>query len=323
MKLESNALLILGGMDIMISVKGLEKTYYKNKKKVNALIDINLEINTGEIVCILGHNGAGKTSLIKCISNLILPNSGEIIIDGNLLSKNPDIAKDKIGAVLEGSRNIYYYLSPEENLRYFGLLNNLSSAEIKEKTELFLKMFDLTDRRKDPVNDFSRGMQQKVAIVVALMKDPSILLLDEPTLGLDITSTAIVKDIIRDLATKLNKTIIITTHDINLIEDLNSRLIFMNKGKIIKDAYLDELHKELSRKDIIEILMENDKFDILKAEVDLSSFTFKREKYYTKLIIDDENWLKRNYSKINYKQINKKTIKFEELYNLIMKKDEQ
>src|SRR5699024_7451594 len=117
-----------------------------------------------------------------CSSDL----SGDVLIDGISSVKDTAYAHRKCGTVLEGSRNIYYYLTAYENLQYFGILNGLTQKQIQTDAERYLQLFDLKAFRNVPASAFSRGMQQKLAITVALMKQPEILLLDEPTLGLDI-----------------------------------------------------------------------------------------------------------------------------------------
>lgn len=221
-----------------LEIKNLSKTFKSKSKEVHALNNINLTVGSGEIICVLGHNGAGKTTLIKSICGLLRPDDGYVSIDGRIVDKNRRYAHQHCGAVLEGSRNIYYYLSAYENIRYFGLLNGLAQNQIDLFAEKYLKLFDLIEFRNTPASAFSRGMQQKVAIIIALMKQPDILLLDEPTLGLDIISSDSVIQILKQLAEEQKQTIIITTHDVHLIEELNSRLVFMNHGKIIRDCKL-------------------------------------------------------------------------------------
>lgn len=226
-----------------LEIKSLSKCFHSKTKSTQALNDVNLTVQEGEIVCILGHNGAGKTTLVKSICGLLKPDDGYVKIDGKIVHKNLTYAHRKCGTVLEGSRNIYYYLTAYENLQYFGLLNGLQQTKIDELANQYLKMFDLEAFRNVPSNSFSRGMQQKVAIIIALMKDPDILLLDEPTLGLDILSSDSVIKMLKQLAADEHRTILITTHDIHLIEELNCRLVFMNHGQIIRDSPLSALRQ--------------------------------------------------------------------------------
>lgn len=231
-------------MKTAIEIQNLSKCYKSRVKTTQALKNINLTINSGEIVCILGHNGAGKTTLVKSICGLLKPDEGAVYLDGKAVHENLSFAHRKCAAILEGSRNIYYYLTVYENLRYFGLLNGLDQKQIDQKAREYLKLFDLEQFRDVPANSFSRGMQQKVAIIVALMKAPDILLLDEPTLGLDIISSDAVIRILKELAASGNLSIIVTTHDVHLIEQLNSRLVFMNRGEVILDSRLMALKQE-------------------------------------------------------------------------------
>ena len=303
----------------MLKISNISKEFGKNNKKVQALNHINLQVDKGEIVCILGHNGAGKTTLIKCISGLIIPTSGEITIDSESVIKNSNIPKNKVGAVLEGSRNIYYYLTPRENLKYFGLLNNLSKREIEERTEYYLNLFDLKNRENDMVKQFSRGMQQKVAIMVALMKEPDILLLDEPTLGLDIISSSIVKNIIKELSEKSNKTIMITTHDVRLIENLDSRVVFMKEGRLVKDDYLSNLKNIIGQEDIYELVITEQSFKRKMNELIETDYQVidNRENL---IIINttSKKWIAQNIDSLDIININKKEYDFEAIYRRIL-----
>lgn len=304
----------------MLNISNVSKEFGKDSKRVQALKDINIEICKGEIICILGHNGAGKTTLIKCISGLILPTVGDISINSKSVIKNPDISKQKIGAVLEGSRNIYYYLTPKENLKYFGLLNNLSKDEIEKRTQYYLKLFDLKDRQNDKVKEFSRGMQQKVAIMVALMKEPDILLLDEPTLGLDIISSSIVKDIIEELSKKWNKTIIITTHDVSLIENLSSRVIFMRNGTVIKDDHLGNLKNILYQEDIYELVFKEENLEEQLSDLDESDYEIIfRKDNFTKISTSNKKWIAKSINKLSIIHLSKKENDFESIYKKVFK----
>lgn len=227
-----------------IDICDLNKSYSTRTKTTHALKNVSFSVDHGEILCILGHNGAGKTTLIKSICGLLKPDSGDVLIDGVSAVKDTAYAHRKCGTVLEGSRNIYYYLTAHENLQYFGILNGLNQKQIQTDAERYLQLFDLKAFRDVPASSFSRGMQQKLAITVALMKRPEILLLDEPTLGLDILSSESVIQLLKDLAQERKLSILITTHDIHLIEQLNCRLIFMNHGKISCDSSLAQLKQE-------------------------------------------------------------------------------
>src|SRR5262249_5065163 len=158
-----------------------------------AVADLNMSIPEGEVFSFLGPNGAGKTTTIKMVCGLITPTSGQITLNGYDIARQSRKAVSQIGVVLEGARNIYWRLSAWENLLYFGRLRGCSDKKLKALAEQLLRELDLWDRRNDPVRFFSRGMQQKIALASALVTDPSIILLDEPTLGLDVEAAKVVE----------------------------------------------------------------------------------------------------------------------------------
>ncbi len=150
----------------------------------------------------------------------------------------------QLGAVLEGGRNVYWSLSAWQNLPYFGRLKGLSGGEIKPRAERLVRDLGLWSVRHAQVGGFSRGMQQKVAIASALITDPPILLLDEPTIGLDVEAARTVKDWIVSLAQEQRKTIVLTTHQLNLAQELSDRVAIMRGGRIVADMpVLDLLHR--------------------------------------------------------------------------------
>lgn len=301
-----------------IDINNLSK-YYKNREKTTrALKNINLTINKGEIVCILGHNGAGKTTLIKSICGLLKPDEGRVCIDEKVVHENLSFAHGKCGTVLEGSRNIYYYLTAYENLCYFGLLNGLNQKQIDKKAKEYLKMFDMEQFRNVPANSFSRGMQQKIAIMIALMKEPEILILDEPTLGLDIISTDAVIRILKELASTRNLSIIVTTHDIHLIEELNSRLIFMNHGEVVCDSKLIDLKQgEIETRYKITFLLKEDGVqlpeDAIISEKKENIFIFETKDY---------KWVKCQIASEQLIQIEKCSQSITEIYKEVMESNE-
>lgn len=169
------------------------------------------------------------------------------------------------------------------------------------------------------VKQFSRGMQQKVAIMVALMKEPDILLLDEPTLGLDIISSSIVKNIIKELSEKSNKTIIITTHDVRLIENLDSRVVFMKEGRLVKDDYLSNLKNIIGQEDIYELVITEQSFKRQMNELIETDYQVidNRENL---IIINttSKKWIAQNIDSLDIININKKEYDFEAIYRRIL-----
>lgn len=295
-----------------IEIKSLSKCFHAKNKKTQALNNVNLLIDEGEIVCILGHNGAGKTTLIKSICGLLKPDSGCVNIDGNIVHRNLSYAHKSCGTVLEGSRNIYYYLTAYENLRYFGLLNGLSQKQIDNLASQYLKMFDLEEFANVPANSFSRGMQQKIAIIIALMKNPKVLLLDEPTLGLDIISSDSVIQMLKKLAVDNKQSIIITTHDIHLIEELDTRLVFMNHGNVVLDSTLKGL-KQTEK---------SSQYKLTMSEVsDLPCDAVIRDRQDQLIVFETKNynWIKKYLGTEKLIQIEKHVPSVTEIYKEVMK----
>ena len=225
-----------------IELEGLTKTFRRRgSAPVRAVVDLSLSIPRGQIFGFLGPNGAGKTTTIKMMCGVVIPDSGRVTLLGHDVRRNRGTAMRQIGAVLEGARTTYWRLSAMENLMYFGRLKGVRGKYLKPRAERLLKELDLWERRNDDVKEFSRGMQQKVAISAALMSDPPIVLLDEPTLGLDVESARTVREWISQLAKEENKTVLLTTHQLAMAQELCDRIAIINEGRLIADRSVDEL----------------------------------------------------------------------------------
>jgi ABC-2 type transport system ATP-binding protein len=224
-----------GGARPAIALSGLTKRYRRGKDWFTAVDDVTLAVPAGRVIGLLGPNGAGKTTMIKMACGLILPTAGTIRIHGYDVGRQRAGAVRQIGAVLEGSRNVYWPLTAWQNLMYFGRLKGLRGQEIKPRAERLLTDLGLWDRRNETVGSYSRGMQQKVAIAAALITDPPVLLLDEPTIGLDVEASRTVKDWIAHLAADEGKTIVLTTHQLPIVQELADRIAVIRDGAIIAD----------------------------------------------------------------------------------------
>ena len=204
-----------------IEISSLNKIYNPRKGvQIHAVKDLHLNVPVGTIFGFLGPNGAGKTTTIKMTCGLVQPTSGTIRVNGNDVWNKRFSAMTQIGTVLEGTRNIHWPLSAWENLHYFGNLKGMHGKKLSQCAEGRLKEMDLWDRRKDPVKVFSRGMQQKVAVACALIADPPIVLLDEPTLGLDVQAARTIKEMVVRIAREQGKTVILTTHQLDLAQEV-------------------------------------------------------------------------------------------------------
>ena len=230
--------------NITLDAKHLKKSFGRGKQRFDAVQDVSLCICAGEVLAFLGPNGAGKTTTIKMIGGLVRPDAGQVRIDG-LDPHQQSMALKRVGAVLEGNRNLYWRLTPLENIEYFGGLRQVPRKVARQRGEQLLEQFGLIDKRKTPVQKLSRGMQQKLAIAVALVHQPTLLLLDEPTLGLDVEASETVKTLVRDIAAG-GCAILLTTHQLDVAEELSDRVAIIRQGQIIAEQPTHALIQQFS-----------------------------------------------------------------------------
>ena len=231
-------------MAAAIEVRGLAKSYRKRgRPPVHAVKPLDLVVPQGQIFGFLGPNGAGKTTTIKMLCGLVAPDAGEARLNGHDVHRQRSMAMRQIGAVLEGTRNVHWRLSAWRNLQYFAGIKGCAGAEFRKRAEWLLRELELWERRDDMIHAFSRGMQQKVAIACALIADPPIVLLDEPTLGLDVQAARTVKEWILRLARERGKTVVLTTHQLDMAEEVCDRVAIMRRGELIADQPVHELLK--------------------------------------------------------------------------------
>ncbi|WP_156168756.1 ABC transporter ATP-binding protein [Marinitoga sp. 1197] len=229
-------------MENIIEITNLTKIY---KNKIKALENINLTINKGEKVTIFGPNGAGKTTLIKTIGMFIIPDRGKIKIKGYDTQKEEKKIKKMITISTANERSFYYRLSLEENLKFFGMLNNITGKELKKKVEKGLKEMGLYENRKIKYMEASTGMKRRLNLARALIKEAEIYLLDEPTNGVDIETKIKIYEIMEELSQK-GKTIILASHEVSEIEKTD-RIIVLKKGKVVADKKTEEILKKTTK----------------------------------------------------------------------------
>lgn len=217
------------------------------KEAVRAVDNVSLTVKRREIVGILGANGSGKSTLIRMLSTLLIPDTGHVSIFGYNVVKNELMVQRLINRVsVEAS--FFKKLSPLENLMYAARLYNMSTAEARTKIFSILTRLGIKEERiKAPLEDMSRGMQQKVAIARAFLTAPIVLLLDEPTTGLDPRSKIDVQNFVRELREKHDATILITTHDMEEAEALCDRVAIIDKGRVVALGETVELKREVAR----------------------------------------------------------------------------
>ncbi|WP_081972751.1 ABC transporter ATP-binding protein [Leptolyngbya sp. KIOST-1] len=229
---------------IVLDTRDLAKTYGRGKQRFEAVNQVSLTLRQGEVLAFLGPNGAGKTTTIKMIAGLVRPTHGRVIVAGEDPHRQSRALRH-IGAVLEGNRNLYWRLTPAENLDYFGVLRQVPRQVAHRRGLELLARFGLEEKRHTPVQKLSRGMQQKVAIAVALIHNPRLLLLDEPTLGLDVEASEMVKALVRQIAQE-GRAILLTTHQLDVAEALSDRVAIIRRGRIIAEQSTEALLREFS-----------------------------------------------------------------------------
>ena len=224
----------------MLEIKDLKKRF----KAKEVLKNLNFSINEGEIVCLLGNNGAGKTTLINCILRMMQADSGSILLDGRdiFTYKNREYFS-KVNALLESSVNVYDYLTGWQNIEYFSGLLNIDSGNEKIKT--YISLFELEEAIHEAVGTYSRGMRQKLALLIALMSSPKLLLLDEPTLGLDIQSKLSVIQILNTIIKTEKIAVLLTSHQMDVVQKLQSRILILKDGVVHEFDKTDYEDKDL------------------------------------------------------------------------------
>ncbi|MDY6965824.1 MAG: heme ABC exporter ATP-binding protein CcmA [Halobacteriota archaeon] len=219
----------------IINIDSVCKKFGNNR----VLDDVNLKVSKGDSFALIGPNGAGKTTLVRILSTLTKPNSGTVTINGYDINEDQENVRGEIGVI---SHNTFLYndLTAQENLEFYGELYGLDNDQIPEKIDQLLRKVNLRLRAHDPVGTFSRGMKQRLAIARTILHNPNILILDEPSTGLDVKSKNIFYEIVRDLHSA-GKTVLLATHDLKELEILCEKLAILNNGKILLSGDLDEV----------------------------------------------------------------------------------
>jgi ABC-2 type transport system ATP-binding protein len=225
---------------------------------------VSLRAGKGETIGLLGPNGAGKTTTVSMIAGLVRPDAGEVKIAGRVLRSDTDPAKRNMGLVPQDI-GLYEEMSAYENLHLFGALYNLGGAKLRHAIEEGLDLVGLRDRARSPVSTFSGGMKRRLNLAAALMHDPLLLLLDEPTVGVDPQSRNAIFDNLEVLR-KRGKTLLYTTHYMEEAERLCDRLVIIDRGKIIADDTLQGLHRLLPTVNLLNVELADGKLNGLRTE---------------------------------------------------------
>lgn len=235
----------------MLVARNLSKSY----KDIKALSDVSLSIKEGELYGMLGPNGAGKTTTINILSALLQPDSGEILYQEKSLLQNLNECKKILGVVPQEIA-LYDDLTAIENLKFWGSLYGIKGKRINSKIENLLKLIGLSDRKNDKIKTYSGGMKRRINIAAALLHDPKILFMDEPTVGIDPQSRNLIFEVIQKLHNE-GLTMIYTTHYMEEAERLCNRIGIIDEGRIVAEGSLNELKNSSSIKEEIHLRYSN------------------------------------------------------------------
>ncbi len=231
----------------MITISNVNKTY---DKKVKAVDNANLVIQSGEIFGFLGPNGAGKTTTIKMLTGILMPDSGEILINNIDVAKHPLEAKRQFGFVPDDP-NVFLRLKGIEYLRFLADIYGVESHLRAERINSLAKSFEMDTALSDKIQSYSHGMRQKIVLMGALVHDPAIWILDEPMTGLDPKSSFALKEMMRAHADKGN-TVFFSTHVLEVAEKICDRIAIINKGKILFCGTLEEMRTHMKENQSLE-----------------------------------------------------------------------
>lgn len=231
---------------MLLEVDGVCKSYpVRGGEPIRAVRDVRFSLDGGRILAFLGPNGAGKTTTIKMIAGLVRMDQGDVRIAGHSMEKSAALAMRTLGAVLEGSRNLYWRLTPIENIEYWAGIRGVPRRIAAERGMELLRSCGLEQKAHQTVQQLSRGMQQLVAICAALVHEPKLLLLDEPTLGLDLDAADRIQQIVDRLAHEEGAGILLTTHQMEVAQRLSDEVVVIRQGEVILRGETDEVRRRL------------------------------------------------------------------------------
>ncbi|MGB7605711.1 MAG: ABC transporter ATP-binding protein [Lutisporaceae bacterium] len=258
-------------MEYIVNIEKLTRKYtsggglFKKKQDtVTAVNNVSFKVKKGEAIGILGPNGAGKTTLIKMLTTILVPTSGKVTILGKDLIKDANEIRKKVNVVYGGDKGLYTRLSAKDNLKYFCNLYHVPVGQQKEKIERLLEMVNLSDVADRRIENFSRGMRQRLHIARGLINDPEILFLDEPTIGLDPVSSLSIRKLIKSL-NENGMTIFLTTHYMQEAEEICDRVAIIRKGNMVLLDDVENVKVKFKKNYYIELTLGKNSDSIITA----------------------------------------------------------
>jgi ABC-2 type transport system ATP-binding protein len=246
-----------------IETQALSKTFITRRgfwgvktRSTLAVENISFNVKKGELFGLLGPNGAGKTTTVKMLSTLLLPTSGSISILGMDILKNTHDIRKRIGFTFGGARGLYGRLTARDNLRYFAELYAMEPSLTRKRIEELLELVGLSARADDRVETYSSGMQQRLHLARALLHDPELLFLDEPTVGIDPVGARELRATVKNLISE-GKTILLTTHYMAEAEELCDRIAIINHGNVVASGTPASLKKRIGKETVIEAIVDH------------------------------------------------------------------
>lgn len=238
-----------------IEVRNLTKVYKLKKKQTKTAVDnISFTIPDGEIIGFIGPNGAGKSTTIKMLTGILIPDSGTVSINGMNLKKNRKQIMMKIGVVFGQKSVLCWDIPVLDTLKLFKDMYKVPDSVYAENMRLFKEVLGVDEFINQPPRLLSLGQRMKADLAAALIYNPDILFLDEPTIGIDVLSKERIRDFIKKINTERNTTIILTTHDVSDIETLCEKMIIIDKGSLLYDGTLNDLKESYRTTDLEEII---------------------------------------------------------------------
>jgi len=253
-------------MTAAVEARGLVKEFEKGRRTIwqrlrrepdrrttfRAVDGIDLTVETGEIFGLLGPNGAGKTTTMKMLATLLIPTAGTIRVLGIDPTKDARAVRARLGAMLSGERSLYWKLTARENLEYYAALYHVPPKEMKDRIDACLRAVKLFDRADDYVERYSTGMRQRLALARALLPDPPLVILDEPTVGLDPQAARDLRDRVRELQ-RQGRTVLLTTHYMEEADQLCDRVAIIDHGQIVALDSPAALKRRIRAEDVVRL----------------------------------------------------------------------
>ncbi|HHU49402.1 MAG: ABC transporter ATP-binding protein [Caldicoprobacterales bacterium] len=235
----------------MINIMKLSKQF----RELTAVNEVSFRVNKGEIFGLLGENGAGKTTTLRMLATMLQPTSGTAALAGFDLVTQPEQVRSCIGILFGGESGLYDRLTAEENIAYFGRLNNMREKQLRERIRELTHIFNMGEYICRKAGKLSKGMKQKVAFARSIVHNPDIMLFDEPTTGLDVSAIRNVHEFIMDCKSQ-GKTIILSSHTMSEVEKLCDRIGFIHKGRLVAQGSIEELQEQHQGKALEDIFVE-------------------------------------------------------------------